>query len=67
MTIWVVRYLPGARADPSGVDGEGPRFRIHPEDDPQSWIVETNPNLPPEIQKHTAFLIAEFLSDMMGI
>lgn len=68
MTIWIVRYSPCIRADPSGKDGEVlPCFRIAPKDDPKAWIAETNPDLPYEVQEHTAYLLAEFLSSILGI
>jgi len=67
MTIWVVNYCPYVEANPSGTDREVPCFRVYPEDDPERWIIETNPSLPHEVQEETAFLVAGFLSDILGI
>lgn len=40
-------------------------FRVHPEGEPQRWVVRTNPALPPEAQEEFAELIAELLSSLL--
>jgi hypothetical protein len=49
------------------VERELPCFRIAPEGEPDHWIAQTNPDLPPKVQEEAAFLIAEALSQLLGI
>lgn len=69
MATWLVEYCPLLISDPDHPDAEReiPCFRVYAEDNPERWIVATNPDLPLAVQEHTAFLLAEFLSDMMGV
>jgi hypothetical protein len=69
MTIWVVQYWPYVNCDldDPGAGGERPCFRIVPEDDPERWIAQTNPYLPPEVQEEAALLMAEALSQILGV
>ena len=60
MALWIVKYRPGS-------GGERPCFRIVPEDDPERWIAQTNPYLPSKVQEEAALLIAEVLSQVLGI
>jgi hypothetical protein len=46
---------------------ERPCFRIAPEDDLERWIAQTNPDLPPKVQEESALLIAEALSELLGV
>jgi hypothetical protein len=69
MTKWLVIYWPCRDFDLAGREAlagrEFPSFRIFPEDDPESWIAQTNPDLPREVQE-AALLIAEALSKILG-
>jgi hypothetical protein len=74
MARWFVEYCPYLPGPSDLVDRpalagifEIPRYRIFPEGERERWIAETNPNLPPEIQQETAQLIAEALSQVLGI
>ena len=49
-----------------GAAREIPCFRIFPENEPERWLVETNPALPREVQEENAFYIAEALSKVFG-
>lgn len=60
MAIWLVKYWPGSMS-------ERPCFRIAPEDDLERWIAQTNPDLPPKVQEESALLIAEALSELLGV
>jgi hypothetical protein len=68
MAKWFVSYCPSldwCHHDPS-VQREMPRYRVCSVDEPDRWIVETNADLPPEVQEETALLIAEALSKLLG-
>jgi hypothetical protein len=69
MATWLVEYWPGLNCDPDNPSAvqELPRFRIVPEGEPNRWIAETNPDLPPEVQEEAALLIADALSKILGI
>jgi hypothetical protein len=69
MATWLVEYWPWVKhtLDDQGAGGECPCFRIVPADDRERWIAQTNPNLPPEVQEEAAFLIAEALSELLGV
>jgi hypothetical protein len=69
MARWLVEYSPQLNRRPDDpVPGHRlPRFRIFPEGEPQRWIAETNPDLPLEVQREIALLIAESLSQLLGI
>jgi len=56
MAIWRVEYCPDIKCnlDDPNAGQEIPRFRIYPEDDPERWIAETNPNLPRDVQEEFA-------------
>jgi hypothetical protein len=60
MAKWFVQYRPGS-------EDELPCFRIATEDDPACWIAQTNPSLSPEVQQEVAILIAEALSEILGV
>ena len=60
MAKWFVQYCPGS-------EYEAGCFRIAAENDPDCWIAQTNPNLLPEVQEEAALLIAEALSQLLGI
>lgn len=64
MAQWFVAYCPSldwSHSDPS-VQREMPRYRVHSADDPERWVVETNADLPREVQEDIALLIADRLS-----
>jgi hypothetical protein len=42
------------------------RFRIFPQDDPATWIAQTNASLPQDVQEEAALLMAEALSHALG-
>ena len=68
MAKWFVAYCPSldwAHNDPS-VQRELPRYRVYSADAPESWVVETNAELPKEVQEDIALLIADLLSDILG-
>jgi hypothetical protein len=69
MAIWRVAYDPLVNCDINGRQAghEIPCFRIFPEGDPERWIARTNPNLPAETQEETALLIADALSNLLGM
>jgi hypothetical protein len=69
MAKWFVEYYPLINCDLDQPDlgREVPRFRIFPEGEHERWIAQTNPNLPPEVQEEAALLIAETLSQLLGI
>jgi len=74
MAKWFVEYCPylpgpGDLVDRPALAGiiEIPCYRIFPEGEPERWIAETNPKLPPEVQEDAAFLIAEALSKLLGM
>ena len=69
MATWLVQYWPSVNCDlgDPGAAGERPCFRIVPEDEPERWIAQTNPNLPPEVQEEAALLMAEVLSQILGV
>jgi hypothetical protein len=67
MAQWFVAYCPSldwAYNDPS-MQREMPRYRVHSVDEPERWIVETNADLPREVQEETALLIADLLSKLL--
>jgi hypothetical protein len=53
--------------DDPAAGSERPCFRVVPAGDPESWIAQTNPNLPPEVQEELAFTIAQALFQILGI
>jgi hypothetical protein len=69
MATWLVEYWPYVNCDldDPGTGRELPCFRIVPEDDHERWIAQTNPHLPREAQEETALLMAEVLSQVLGI
>jgi hypothetical protein len=75
MAKWLVKYAPHAprleelarRPVLAGVALERPCFRVCPADQPERWIVETNPNLPREVQEEFALQIAQGLFDLLGV
>ncbi len=69
MTTWLVEYRPCPTCDPDdpGAERELPCFRIVPEDNHERWIAQTNPHLPRKVQEETALLIAEALSQILGV
>ena len=69
MARWFVDYCPLINCDLKQPDFglEVPRFRIFPEGERERWIAQTNPNLAPEVQEEAALLIAEALSQLLGI
>jgi hypothetical protein len=69
MAIWLVEYWPYVNCDldDPGVGRELPCFRIVPADDPERWIAQTNPHLALEAQEEAALLMAEALSQVLGI
>ncbi len=69
MTTWFVQYwpLPSGDIDPHDAGSEIACFRICPEGEPDRWIVQTNPNLPRQVQEETAHLVAELLSELLGV
>jgi hypothetical protein len=74
MATWLVEYYPYL-PDPSDlVDRpalagivEIPCYRIFPEGEREDWIAETNPDLPREVQEEAAAIIAQALSNLLGI
>jgi hypothetical protein len=42
-------------------------LRVFPEGEPERWIVQTNPALPPDVQEEMALLIADALFNLLGI
>jgi len=69
MAQWFVTYCPSldwAHHDPS-VQREIPRYRVCSVDDPERWVVETNADLPREVQEDIALLIADGLSKLLGV
>jgi hypothetical protein len=60
MARWFVAYY---RAE----EGEGVCFRVFPEDEPERWVVQTNPALPREVQEEMAGQIAEALFNLLGV
>jgi hypothetical protein len=68
MARWFVSYCPHLECDwaSPGAELEIPCFRIYPEDDPNRWIAQTNPDLPPEVQEESALIIADALSKLLG-
>jgi hypothetical protein len=69
MARWLIEYYPYVKFDPTlpGSESEVPSFRIYPEDAPDKWIAQTNEDLPREMQEEAALLIAEALSQVLGI
>lgn len=69
MATWRVEYWPCVNCDLDNLaaGGERPCFRIVSEGGPERWIAATNPNLPPAVQEEAALLIAEALSQLLGI
>ena len=69
MTKWLVEYLPQVNTDLRHAEAgrEIPCFRIYPEGEPERWIAQTNPALPPEVQQEMALQIAQDLSNLLGI
>ena len=64
MTIWLVEEWRCISCDfPAR---EAPSFRIFPEGEPERWIAQTNPDLPPAVQEEAAVLIADALSKILG-
>jgi hypothetical protein len=43
--------------EPDGSERELPNFRIHPDDEPEHYIAETNEHLPGDVQEAHARLI----------
>jgi hypothetical protein len=68
MTMWLVEYFPCVKFDPDTPElgEEIPCFRIYPEGEPERWIVQTNGNLPREVQEEVALIIADALSKALG-
>ena len=72
MAKWLVEYRPYMNRDLTARPGlagiaEIPCYRIFPEGDRERWIAETNPDLPRDVQEEAALLIADFLSQILGI
>lgn len=69
MARWFVSYCPHLECDwaSPGAELEIPCFRIYPEDDPNRWIAQTNPDLPIDVQAESAQLIAGALTDLLGV
>jgi hypothetical protein len=74
MARWFVEYYPYLSGPSDLVDRpalagifEIPCYRIFPEGERERWIAETNPDLPREVQEELAFLIADALSNLLGI
>lgn len=71
MAKWIVAYHRFIESRPRGLDTGPTRevvcFRVFPEGRAESWIVQTNPDLPHEVQEESALLIAEALSSLLGI
>jgi len=69
MTKWLVGYLPQVNTDLGDAQAgrETPCFRIYPEGEPERWIAQTNPMLPPEVQEELALQIAQGLFNLLGI
>jgi hypothetical protein len=69
MARWLVEYWPllSADLDDPRWGCELPCFHVFPEGEPERWIVQTNANLPPEVQEEAAILIAEALSKILGV
>jgi hypothetical protein len=69
MARWFVEYCPLINCDLDQPDlgREVPGFRIFPEGERERWIAQTNPNLSREVQEEAALLIAEALSQLLGI
>ena len=69
MARWFVAYCPSrdwTYANPF-VQREIPCYRVYSYDDPERWVVETNTDLPREVQEDIAFLIADGLSKLLGV
>jgi hypothetical protein len=66
MTTWLVEYFRGDPAEPSGVR-ETPCFRIVSAENPNTWIAQVNGTLPFKAQEEVALLIAETLSQILGV
>ena len=55
---WSYEYLPYTVTQADGSESELPNYRVHPEDEPELYIAETNEHLPGEEQEAHAQLIA---------
>jgi hypothetical protein len=55
---WSYEYLPYTVTEADGSERELPSYRIHPDDNPELYIAETNEHLPDDIQLGHARLIA---------
>jgi hypothetical protein len=63
MARWVVERSPSVNGPEAG--RQNTCFRVHPEGEPDLWVVRTNPALPSAAQEEFARLIAELLSDLL--
>jgi len=66
MATWLVKYCLLRKLWP-GSEHERPCYRVVAEDDPERWIAQTNSYWSREVQEETALLIAEVLSQVLGI
>jgi hypothetical protein len=69
MAQWFVTYCPACdwvHQNPS-VQREIPRYRVCSVDDPERWVIETNADLPRDVQEEFALLIADALSNLLGV
>lgn len=69
MTTWRVMYCPTFQYDwaqPSDGVHEIPCYRVVPEEDPERWVAQTNPNLVREVQEDVALRLAYALNRALG-
>jgi hypothetical protein len=55
---WSYEYLPYTVTEADGSERELPNYRVHPEDDPELYIAETNEHRPDDQQEAHARLIS---------
>jgi hypothetical protein len=69
MAKWQIEYKACVNCDPESRDAglEIFCFRIFPEGEPERWVAQTNPALPPEIQEEVALQIADALFRLFGV
>ena len=67
MAKWQVEAYVNSDLESREVGSQIRCYRVFPEGEPERWIVETNPALPPEVQEETAILIADALFNLLGV
>ncbi len=69
MAKWDAAYwsLVNCDLDDPDAGAEVLRLRIFPKGEPERWIAEINPDLPREVQEDFASLLADLLSNFLGV